>query len=213
LAVALLVAGTAAGGPVSGKVRLLDKGNAPRTAIQDVLVFIEGVRAEIPESVRSRKTQVASRNKEFAPHVEAVPVGGKIHFPNLDDIMHNVFSLTKGNRFDLGLYKDGAGKDFEFVNPGLVRIYCNIHPQMSAFVHVLENPYFAWAKPDGSFLIENVPAGSYTLKAWHEEGETAKPIVVTEGGASSLLLDVDVSGYTKRPHLNKFGKPYKRDKY
>lgn len=210
---ALLLAGTSLGAPVSGTVRLLEKGNVPRSAIREAIVFIEGVRAEFPGGVRSRKVEVASRNKEFAPHVEAVPLDGTIHFPNLDNIMHNVFSLTKGNRFDLGLYKDGAGKDFDFKNPGLVRIYCNIHPQMSAFVHVMENPYFAWVKPDGSFLIENVPPGSYTLKAWHEEGETTKPIVVTEAGASSIALDVDVSSYAKRPHLNKFGKPYKRDKY
>jgi hypothetical protein len=77
----------------------------------------------------------------------------------------------------------------------------------------MENPYFAWAKNDGSFRLEGVPPGKYTLTAWHEEGEVSQPIVVTESGASGLTLRIDVSGFSKRPHLNKFGKPYKREKY
>ena len=85
--------------------------------------------------------------------------------------------------------------------------------QRRAFLQVVENPFFAWATPDGGIIIENVPPGSYRLKAWHEEGEAAQPIVVTESGATGLLVPIDVSGYAKRPHLNKFGKPYKREKY
>jgi plastocyanin len=209
----ILVSGAAFSAPVSGKVEILEKGSVKRAFVRDVLVFLEGVRAEIPASVRARETTVASRNKTFEPHVAVVPLGGSVSFPNHDEIMHNVFSLSKGNRFDLGLYKNGAKKDFTFVSPGLVRVYCNIHPQMSALLQVMENPYFAWTTPDGGFLIEGVPPGNYQLKAWHEEGETAQPLSVTESGASGLLVKIDVSGFAKRPHMNKFGKPYKREKY
>lgn len=210
---ALLLARSLDASSVSGKVAIVEKGNAKRAVVTDVLIYLEGVLAEIPEQLRDRPLKISSHNKAFEPHAQAVPLNGTVSFPNLDGIMHNVFSLSKGNRFDLGLYKDGAKKDYTFANPGLVRIYCNIHPQMSAFVQVMENPFFAWARNDGSFRLEDVPPGKYTLKAWHEEGEASQPIVVTESGASGLTLSIDVSGYSKRPHLNKFGKPYKREKY
>jgi hypothetical protein len=84
---------------------------------------------------------------------------------------------------------------------------------MSAFVQVVENPYFAWARPDGGFAIENVPPGNYLLKAWSEEGEATRPVSVTESGAAGVVVGIDVSGFVKRPHTNKFGKPYKREKY
>jgi plastocyanin len=213
LAAALLLARPLDASSVSGKVSILEKGNAKRAVVTEVLVYLEGALAEIPEELRNRPLKIASHNKAFEPHVQAVPLHGTVSFPNLDGIMHNVFSLSKGNRFDLGLYKDGAKKDYTFANPGLVRIYCNIHPQMSAFVQVMESPFFAWAKTDGSFRLDGVPPGKYSLKAWHEEGETSQAVVVTESGASGLVLSIDVSGYSKRPHLNKFGKPYKREKY
>lgn len=213
-AASLLLASSAAAGPVSGKVQVLEAGGEVRRVVRDLLVYIEGVEAPIPVAKRPRGPTLASRDKSFEPHVQAVPVGTSVSFPNLDDIMHNVFSLTKGNRFDLGLYKSGAKMDFVFENPGLVRVYCNIHPQMSAFVLVMDNPYYAWASPDGSFRLDGVPPGSYTLKLWSEEGDSEQPIVVTEQGAEGLALTLDVSGFKRRPHLNKFGKPYrKRGKY
>jgi plastocyanin len=198
---------------ISGKVEVVEKGNAKRDVVKDVLVSLEGVPASIPRELLARPVSIASHDKSFSPHVQAVPVGKTVSFPNMDPIMHNVFSLSKGNRFDLGLYKNGAKKDYVFQTPGLVRIYCNIHPQMSAFVQVMENPYYTWTAPDGSFLIEDVPPGSYTLKVWHEEGETTKPVVITENGASGVMVHLDVSGFSRRPHFNKFGKPYKREKY
>ena len=213
LTTSILVSTVAASAPISGKVEVLEKGNVTRAVVRDVLVYLEGVRAEIPSSVRQRAVTVTSREKTFEPHVAVVPLNAQVSFPNQDDIMHNVFSLSKGNRFDLGLYKSGAKKDFTFATPGLVRVYCNIHPQMSAILQVMENPYFAWTTPDGGFIIDNVPPGSYRLKAWHEEGEAARPLSVTESGAMGLVVQIDVSGFAKRPHLNKFGKPYKREKY
>jgi plastocyanin len=211
--VVTLSATPAVSGPLSGKVEILEKGGTKRPAVSGVLVYLEGAKGEIPAAMRSKVAIISSHNKSFEPHVEAVPVGATMSFPNLDNIMHNVFSLSKGNRFDLGLYKDGAKKDFVFKKPGLVRIYCNIHPQMSAFVYVMDHPYFAWASRDGSFRIDDVPPGNYTLAAWSEEGEARQPVTVTESGASGVSLSLDVSKYARRPHLNKYGKPYKRAKY
>ncbi len=195
---------------VSGRVVLVEKGGQTRNVVTDVLVYLDNGPAGSPEPDTVRKLAMTSRDKQFEPRTVAVVVGETLTFPNVDDIMHNVFSLTKGNRFDLGLYKSGASKDFVFANPGLVRVYCNIHPQMSAFVHVLPNRRFAWAEPDGSFRIEGVPPGQYTLRSWHEEGESSQPIVVSEQGAGNVMVKLDISSFKKRPHLNKFGKPYKR---
>ena len=215
MALASSIASAASAGSVSGKVEILEKGGKLKSALGEVLVYIDGVQAAFPESLSKRPVVVTSHDKSFNPHAAVVRLGGTVSFPNLDDIMHNVFSLSKGNRFDLGLYKNGAKMDYVFENPGLVRVYCNIHPQMGAFIHVLENPYFAWVRPDGSFTIEAVPSGSYTLRAWHEEGEVAQPVAVTDSALSGVVLRIDASSYSERPHLNKFGKPYekKRDKY
>ncbi len=195
---------------ISGSVALVEKGGVVRKVVEGALVYVDGVEATPARDLSARKVTISSRDKAFTPRVQAVTVGESVTFPNLDDIMHNVFSLSKGNRFDLGLYKSGAKKDFVFENPGLVRVYCNIHPHMSAFVQVLPNPYFTWVQPDGGFNIARVPPGQYTLKVWHEEAQTSQPVVVSEGGASGVLLKLDVSQYKKRSHLNKFGKPYKR---
>jgi plastocyanin len=195
---------------ITGKVEILDKGEIRRKVIQDVVLFVDGVQAGVPNALRTDKVTINSHNKTFVPHVEAVTVGSTITFPNLDNIMHNVFSISRGNRFDLGLYKSGASKTHRFDSPGLVRIYCNIHPQMSAFVLVLDNPYFAWANPDGSFRIDNVPPGNYTLKAWHEQAQAESRVTVGKGGAEGIQLLLDARRFKSKPHLNKFGKPYKK---
>ncbi len=195
---------------ISGRVVLLEKDGVERKASTDVLVYIEDAGVPAPSEASARTVTIRSKNKKFEPHVTAVTVGMGIEFPNLDNIMHNVFSISKGNRFDLGLYKSGAKKDFVFENTGLVRVYCNIHPHMSAFVQVLPNAYYAWVAPDGSFRIDDVPQGTFSLAVWHEQGSTRQPVVVTDQGASGVRIELDVSKYKKRPHLNKFGKPYKR---
>ena len=195
---------------ITGKVEILDKGDLKRRVIQDVVIFVDGVK--IPESfaARTEELTVRSHNKTFIPHVQAAMVGSTIRFPNMDDIMHNVFSISRGNRFDLGLYKSGASKTTRFDSPGLVRIYCHIHPQMNAFVLVLDSPFYTMAAPDGSFRIENVPPGNYTVRAWHEQAHAYTKVTVGTDGADVVNFLLDASRFKKRPHLNKFGKPYKK---
>ena len=101
-----------------------------------------------------------SDQKRFRPRVVAVPLHGSVDFPNVDSIYHNVFSVSGGNRFDLGLYRSGASKSRQFDEAGLVRVFCNIHPQMVGFVLVVDSDFVATTGPDGKFRFDGVPAGS-----------------------------------------------------
>lgn len=111
------------------------------------------------------------RNERFVPHVLAVMVGTIVDFPNSDLIYHNVFSLSRAKRFDLGRYAAGKSKGVRMDRPGVVRVFCDIHSHMSAFVLVFNHPFFDVTDADGRFQLPSLPAGTYTLAAWYE-GET-----------------------------------------
>jgi plastocyanin len=197
-----------AGGTVSGQIQLTARG-APRPDASGTVVWIEGARrpGDVPGAVRR---QMKSDHKKFVPRVVVVPRSTPVEFPNVDAIYHNVFSVSGANRFDLGLYRSGASKAKEFDQPGLVRVYCNIHPQMVGFVMVVDSDFAAVAGPDGRFRFDGVPAGSWTVKAWHEEAasEAAAPVAVRPGADATVSLSLDVSAYRPEPHKNKYGKDY-----
>jgi hypothetical protein len=120
--------------------------------------------------------------------VLAITVGTVVDFPNNDAIYHNVFSLSKTKRFDLGRYAAGHSKSVRFDQPGIVRVFCDIHSHMTAFVLVFSHPFFAVTDEDGSYRIEEVPAGNYTVTAWYE-GVLQQSLAVTvppEGGIVNL---------------------------
>ena len=130
-------------------------------------------------------------------------------FPNHDPFNHNVFSLSPEARFDLGLYGRGESKSTVLSRAGIVRVYCNVHPNMSAIVVVRDNPFYTQAAADGSFTIKDVPPGTYVLHAWHERGgETTRQITVPATGLDNAAVQLDARGYRFVQHLNKFGQPY-----
>lgn len=191
-------------GSVNGRV-LLVKGGAPRADASNAVVWIEGPRAGgAGETIR-----MAQASKRFVPRVAIVPRQGTVDFPNNDPVYHNVFSVSDSNRFDLGLYRSGASKSRSFAEPGLVRVYCNIHPQMVGFLMVVDSPFAAVTDRDGAFRFEGVPAGTWTLKAWHEQGtETSVPLTVPLAGNAPLTISIDTTGFRPVPHRNKYGKEY-----
>jgi plastocyanin len=123
------------------------------------------------------------RNESFVPHVLAIVAGTTVDFPNSDRIYHNVFSLSRTKSFDLGRYATGKSKSIRFDRPGIVRVFCDIHSHMSAFILVFAHRYFAVTDDDGRYRIDNVPPGSYNVVAWNEAMPLeARRVSVPESG-------------------------------
>jgi plastocyanin len=197
---ALLLAGS-----VRGTVTITGKKSETLDPSRAV-VWLEGSSAP---AVTPGKGVMTTRDKKFTPEVLVLPAGSQVAFPNEDSIQHNAFSSSEGNRFDVGLYGPGAGKDVVLREPGVVRVYCNVHPQMAAFVVVTPTALAARAKADGTFEIDGVPPGSYQLKAWDERGGTTAVLVeVKAEGAPDVRVALDGSRFKKRPHLDKNGRSY-----
>jgi plastocyanin len=131
------------------------------------------------------------RNERFVPHVVAVTVGTVVDFPNSDRTYHNVFSLSRAKRFDLGRYAAGKSKGVRMDRPGVVRVFCDIHSHMNAFVLVFNHPFFDVTDDDGRFELPALPAGTYTLVGWYEgEARITRPVVVPPGGWAEIDLVV-----------------------
>ena len=192
------------GAEVKGNLAITEKRGKTATDVADAVVWLEGGGA-----ARPRKAEIATEKKKFLPRVLVVTTGSSVSFPNHDPFNHNVFSLSDEDPFDLGLYGRGETRIAQFSKPGIVRVYCNVHAQMSAFVVVRDTEWFTQPAADGSFRIGPVPAGKYRLRAWHERGgETSQDLEVPAAGLANVALELDASGFKFKPHLNKFGKPY-----
>ena len=203
----LVMAATAFANRVAGRIVILEKDNKPTPDLGDAVVFLEG--AATPATTAEPVTvEIAITDKVYAPHVVVVPIGSTVRFPNHDPFNHNVFSVSEPNTFDLGLYGRGESKSQTFTHPGLVRVYCNVHPRMVAYVQVMANRLYAQPGQDGSFLIENVPVGRYRLHVWHERIPTEVIKEVTAGAAGDLQIALNARGYKWQPHRNKFGRNY-----
>ncbi|HVR44007.1 MAG TPA: hypothetical protein VMS56_11260 [Thermoanaerobaculia bacterium] len=212
LAVVALAAGPLHSATVEGKVSFeARRGQRPNPA--EAVVWLQPEAGAAAGSVPApRQTVMTTRSKVLLPHVLPVPVGSTVRFPNEDPITHNLFSVSTANPFDLGLYRRGDGKAKRFERPGIVNVYCNVHPNMSAVVVVLDTPYWSQPAEDGTFAIE-APPGRYRLHAWHEQaGSTEGDVVVGASGvvSGSTEIRLDSSRIRARPHKNKEGKPYPR---
>jgi plastocyanin len=137
------------------------------------------------EEPRARLDQ---RDESFVPHVLAIVAGTTVDFPNNDRTYHNVFSLSKTRSFDLGRYAAGHSKAIRFDSPGIVRVFCDIHSHMSAFILVFAHRYFAVTDDEGRYHIDNVPPGSYNVVAWNEAMTLeSRRASIADGGAEVEL--------------------------
>jgi plastocyanin len=198
-------------GSIGGSVLVRDRNGAEKADRSDVVIYLE----QVPRKYQALKKPraMAQRDKAFAPKLIAVTRGSTVDFPNEDKFFHNVFSLSEGSTFDLGLYRAGESKSVTFDKTGVVDVYCNIHPNMWAQILVLENPFFTTSVKDGSFELAKVPAGSYTVDAWISGGAepVRQQIKVEPGKRVDLKLEIR-EGAANKQHLNKNNQPYGRYK-
>jgi plastocyanin len=208
LLVCVVTAGGAVAGPISGVVRTTVRdGVAAATAV----VYAEPI--AVQASKQPGRFTLRQKNKTFIPRVLGIPAGSSVEFPNDDTIFHNVFSLSGPEPFDLGLYRSGESPKRTFAQPGLYRVFCNIHPLMSALILVVPTPYVALAARDGRFVLD-VPAGRYRLTTLSERASAVSVEVVAEAGAIVAPdLRLDESGWTSTQHKNKFGQDYPISSY
>ena len=132
------------------------------------VVYLETAPQAAFEAPAPGRAVLDQRNETFVPYVLAITVGSTVEFPNSDRVYHNVFSLSKAKRFDLGRYPRGASRSVRFDEPGVVRVFCEIHSHMSAFILVFAHRYFATTDAEGRFRVDGVPPGPYTLAVWND---------------------------------------------
>jgi plastocyanin len=193
-------AGAAGGKYDSRQFKFVERVNYEE--MHDFIVYIEGNLGTNavpgkPQQIITRR--ISQKGAFFDPHVLPVLVGTTVEWPNNDDILHNVFSYSEAQPFDLGLYRAPEVKKVTFEKPGRVDVFCSIHSRMSCIVLVLENPFFASTNERGIYKIPNVPPGVYKLKAWHERlPSQVKEITVPAEG--DLTIDFTL-GITNLPKL------------
>jgi plastocyanin len=175
--------------PVEPRPNVADLGTAARALdISDRLrsvVYLESAPRGAFENVEPTHAVMDQRGERFVPHILAITTGTTVDFPNSDNIYHNVFSLSKTKRFDLGRYAAGKSQPVRFDRPGIVRVFCDIHSHMNAFILVFSHPFFSLTDNDGRFRIDNIPPGTYNVIAWNEGVQTEpRAVTVPDGGVA-----------------------------
>ncbi len=159
--------------------------------IRNVVVYLRGATARGVLSVA--RHEIRQEGEAFQPRVLAITRGSSVGFPNADPYFHSVFSLSSAATFNLGRFPQAQTRVREFAKTGLVKVYCQIHSHMSATILVLDHPYFAVPALDGTFALDDVPPGRYTLVGWHERvGERTRPVEIVAGGRVSADLALPV---------------------
>ena len=162
----------------------------PLPEIKNVIIYFADLPAGKPAS---RPASIAQKDEQFVPHVVAVTTGSPVSFPNDDPFFHNVFSLSRGASFNLGRYPSGASRSRTFTRPGIVKVFCEIHSQMSAVIRVFDHDFFTVPAEDGEFAIDDVPSGEHTLVAWHERiGERRDKVTIRPGAPTTINFTLPV---------------------
>jgi plastocyanin len=198
-----------AAGFMEGRIALTSGGRPLRSEeAVDAVVYYRPDVATAPE-VPAKPYEVVTERKTFIPRVLAVPVGATVRFPNRDPILHNVFSTQREASFDLGLYGKGPGASHTFTQPGVIKVYCNVHHPMVAYVLVMDTPFFVRPDAQGRFRLKGLPSGPGELFIWHERAPLWRQRL-DQLPAAPVPVTLELSRRKVPPHLNKFGQPYRR---
>jgi len=201
---------------VTGEVRLLESKDSAvkkKGDFSSVAVWLIPLGESAVHGVH-KHVQMLQKDKKFVPHVLPIETGTTVDFPNLDPIFHNAFSNFNGQIFDVALYPPGTSRKVVFERPGIVRVFCNIHPSMSAIIVVVNSNAFATTDPRGGYVIPNVRPGRYELHVFHERATPETMAKLTRDvtvSAESLHVDpIEISevGYLPVAHKNKYGLDY-----
>ncbi len=151
-----------------------------------VAIYVEGPGPAAPgEAGGAAPLQIEQLDRRFVPDVAVIPAGSTVSFPNMDPIFHNIFSFSKAKTFDLGSYDKGETRKVLFSKPGIVDVYCHLHPNMEATIVVTPNRWYARPDRSGQYRIEDIPPGRYTLVAWHKSAGFFRKSIVVESGRDS----------------------------
>jgi plastocyanin len=187
-AFALALAGHAAAGDIKGKVSVQGLRSA-----ENIAVYVDAIPGKKFDAPADHVT-IDQRRMAFAPKVNVVLQGTTVDFLNSDTVAHNVYwPSVSGNKklaHNLGTWPKGEKKSFQFNDPGVASLLCNVHPEMSGTLVVVATPYFAVTDVDGAFEIKNVPPGTYTLKTWSEDGKVTTQSVTVGAGPANVELTV-----------------------
>jgi plastocyanin len=182
----MLAAGCAKAGTLEGHVQT----HNPKLGLADFVVYVDDGGGNV--SSTDRVVVMDQQGLRFVPHVLPIQVGTTVEFANNDPLAHNVFSISSPKRFNLGLYGRGTSRRVKFDQPGVVQLLCNVHQEMSAFIVIVRNPYFARTDKDGSFHIDNVPSGRHRLRVWHEGiDERSYDVEIATAGLTRKTISID----------------------
>ncbi len=160
--------------------------------LTNVVVFLTN--APKPKVLQPTRARIVQENETFVPRVVAIPRGSTVDFPNADPFFHDVFSLSRSGTFDLGSYPRGQTKSQQFRRAGLIKVYCHIHSHMSASIMVFDHPFFTIPRADGTFVIDEVPPGTYDVSAWHERiGENTQSVRIEPGRPSEIHFALPIA--------------------
>jgi plastocyanin len=152
-----------------------------------------------------KRLVMEQRGREFLPHVMAISVGSTVSFPNFDTVFHNVFSTSPLTAFDLGLYKNSEAREYTFQKEGIIRLGCNLHANMSAYIAVVSAPAYVVTDEAGRFAFRRLAPGKYKLKAWSERSKAPITQEITiKPGANDVKVGVPGDA-APGPQPDKFG--------
>jgi plastocyanin len=202
---------------ISGKITIVDTAGNAVGDQSGTVIFLEGSTESARQQLRSAPSpasvqKISHKGMNFSPRVIPLKTGSSVDFLNDDGIFHNAFSLSRSNPFDLGVYPQGTSKLVRFDKPGLVRVYCNLHPGMVSNVLALDNHFFAMTDATGQYSLSSAPVGSFVFRVWSERADPSEQSIEISTD-TPLRLDRSLVAHRQfSAHRNKFGKPY-RAKY